>query len=49
MIARFLDGPAAGVSLLLRRAPHYLRAVQPGGPSRVSISHTRFAISGLIL
>lgn len=27
-MTQFTDGPAAGVSLLLRRAPHFLRAVR---------------------
>lgn len=27
-MTRFLDGPAEGVTLMLRRAPHYLRAVR---------------------
>lgn len=27
-MTKFLDGPAAGVTLMLHRAPHYLRAVR---------------------
>lgn len=27
-MTKFLDGPAAGVTLMLKRAPHYLRVVQ---------------------
>lgn len=29
-MTRFIDGPAAGVTLMLRRAPHFLRAVHDG-------------------
>lgn len=33
-MTRFLDGPAMGTTLFLRRAPHYLRVVQgPDGPT----------------
>jgi hypothetical protein len=33
-VTRFLDGPAAGTTLYLKRAPVYLRAVQgPAGPT----------------
>lgn len=33
-MTRFIDGPAKGTTLFLRRAPHYLRVVQgPDGPT----------------
>ena len=38
-MTRFLDGPAGGVTLALRRAPHFLRAVTLGDGTWDALDH----------